>query len=738
MPHRWRWPGWAPPAALLVLGTLLYVPQLLPGRAPGGGDFANYVLPYSIYAGQAWAAGRWPPLWNPDVFMGVPYLANLQASTLYPPYLAFALAPAALALAWIQALHVGLAGAGMYLYGLYGARLGRPGATVAAVIFMVGPYLTAQMAHNNLLYALAWTPWLMLAVARCVERPRWWLVAPIALILSMVVLAGHPQMAYFTGLLTAMAAAGPIWRRARRQRWAKLVQALVPVGLGVALGLGLAAAQLVPSAELVGQSIRSRGVDQALATDSPLFLRGLAGAILPHYSSELTAEITGTSLGAAALVLAVFAVLTRWRSGFVRGWLLVGLVAIWAATGHTGRLYDLLYLVLPGLSLFRSPARVLVFTQVALALLAGLGTRVALVRVRTRNPGPVLAAGGLALAPPVAVALYEALGSPDPRWLRLLPPAPGPPARDLILTGAFVAAVAAALVAAAAVPRLRAALAPALFGRVLMDTWLATQPIYSRHATSAAAYSPVGGARQLLPPPGPGSRFVSLSATDAGLQANQGMARGWLDADGYDGGVLPLSSYIAFRKPLLPPGSTNRADYRLPFLTHQLYSLDRLREMGVANVITADGADPNPGPCPCLELGDSAAGVQIWRVPDPLGRAWLETGGSRLPQRVEWDRGEQVRVDVDAPDAGVLVLADTDYPGWRAEMDGRPLALERQAGLLRAVRVPAGHHAVLFIYDPNSVKVGYAISLISLAALILLCLLTARRSRRPWLSATRA
>jgi uncharacterized membrane protein YfhO len=120
-------------------------------------------------------------------------------------------------------------------------------------------------------------------------------------------------------------------------------------------------------------------------------------------------------------------------------------------------------------------------------------------------------------------------------------------------------------------------------------------------------------------------------------------------------------------------------------------------------------------------------------VPDPLGRAWLETGTSRLPQRVVFDRGEQVRVEVDAPDSGVLVLADTDYPGWRAELDGRQVALERHEGLLRAVRVPAGHHAVLFLYDPISVRAGYLITLTSLAALVLFCVLVARRSRPGWI-----
>jgi hypothetical protein len=709
--------------AVFLLGVLFYLRELLPGWAPPGGDFANYVLPYAVYMSQAWADGRWPPLWNPDVFMGVPYLANIQASTLYPPYLLLALLPPLVVLAWVQVLHVGLAGAGMYAYALRGARLGRAGAVVAAVVFMVGPFVTGQMARVNFLYALAWAPWLMLAVDRSLVAPRWWLAPVIAGLVGLVLLAGHPQAAYFTVILMAMAGLGPLWRSVRRRRWTPAAQGLSIIIVGGALGLGLAAAQLVPTAELVGQSIRSSGVDPGVAAESPLPLRGLFGTVLPHYSSQLPAEITGASLGAAALTLALLAVLTRWRSPFVRGWLLVGLISFWAATGHAGRLYDLLYQVLPGLNLFRVPARLLLFSTVSLALLAGMGTRAAPVLARLRKPAPVLAAAGLALLPAAVVVAYGAVGSPDQRWLRLLPRPPGPPAGDLVWQVALVAGVAVALIGAAARPRLRRALAPALVGLVLADTWLATQPIYSRQAVPAASYSAATGARQLVAPEA-GARYLSLSAGYAGLQPNQGMSGGWLSVDGYDGGVLPLSRYVAFRRPLLPPDSSNRSDYIFPFLTHKLYSLDRLQQTGAATVIAAEAEDPNGSDCPCLSPGEAAGGVRVWRVPDPLGRAWLETSRGRVPQRISLDRGERVEVQVEAAEPGLLVLADTDYPGWRAKLDGRPVRMERYEGLLRAVPMPAGHHVVSFAFEPASVRTGYAISLISLGILLLLAAVT--------------
>lgn len=716
----------------MLTGLLTYAGQLRPGWGPSGSDVVDYVYPYATYLASAWSHGRWPPLWNQDVFLGVPYLANIQAETLYPPNLLLAVLPVLPVLAWLEAIHVCVAGLGMYFFALRAARLGRPGAAVAALVFMIGPYLTGQMAHVDLLDAIAWAPWLMLAVDRNARRPRAWLAATIGALVALIVLGGHPQAAYFSLILGAIAGLGGLWPGLRARQWTHSLRAAGACAGGVCLGAGLAAAQLIPTAELVSQSIRSGGVSPAVAGDSPLFPRGLLGTLLPHYSSQLSPEIPGASLGAAPLALAALALVTRWRSTFVRGWLVVGLVGLWAATGHQGRLYDVLYHLVPGLSLFRVPARLLVFTTVALALLAGLGTRVALVMARARSPGPVLAAAALALVPSLSVGFYELAGSPDPRWLRLFPARPGPPAEDLLLAAAFICAIGGAILVARARPGLRTAVGPALVVLVLADTWLATQPIYSRHPLPAEAYAPTGGARSLLSAD-PSSRYLTLVATDAGLVPNQNLELGILNGEGYDGGVLPVQRYVAYRQPLLPPGSSNRPDFILAFLTDRIYSVDRLREMGVTSVVAVDGTDPNGGSCPCLVAGDARDGVRVWSVPEAPGRAWLESAGGRQPQVVVSDTGERVEVAVRAEQASLLVLADTDYPGWAAQIDGRPAAIERWNGLLRAVAVPAGEHRVVFTYSPHSVQAGYAVSLLSLLVLTwLLAARPARRLRRSW------
>ncbi|MBI5714314.1 MAG: hypothetical protein HZC38_12970, partial [Chloroflexi bacterium] len=47
------------------------------------GDTFFYFYPYWEYRAQSLLAGRLP-LWNPYIFMGVPFLANSQAGVFYP------------------------------------------------------------------------------------------------------------------------------------------------------------------------------------------------------------------------------------------------------------------------------------------------------------------------------------------------------------------------------------------------------------------------------------------------------------------------------------------------------------------------------------------------------------------------------------------------------------------------------------------------------------------------------
>ncbi len=88
-----------------------------------------------------------------------------------------------------------------------------------------------------------------------------------------------------------------------------------------------------------------------------------------------------------------------------------------------------------------------------------------------------------------------------------------------------------------------------------------------------------------------------------------------------------------------------------------------------------------------------------------------------LPQQVTRYDDHEVEIAVDAPRAGYLVLTDTFFPGWKAEVDGHASAILPANAAFRAVAVPPGRHTVTFGYRPASVVVGVGITLASLLGL---------------------
>jgi hypothetical protein len=75
------------------------------------------------------------------------------------------------------------------------------------------------------------------------------------------------------------------------------------------------------------------------------------------------------------------------------------------------------------------------------------------------------------------------------------------------------------------------------------------------------------------------------------------------------------------------------------------------------------------------------------------------------------------------------VLTDNHYPGWKAEVDGREVPVDRVDYLFRGVRVGAGAHTVEFRYEPLSWRIGWIVSLVALGGLILAVAVGWRRRR---------
>ena len=76
-------------------------------------------------------------------------------------------------------------------------------------------------------------------------------------------------------------------------------------------------------------------------------------------------------------------------------------------------------------------------------------------------------------------------------------------------------------------------------------------------------------------------------------------------------------------------------------------------------------------------------------------------------------------VAVDANRPAYLVLADPNYPGWRAAVDGQPAPLYQADYVFRAVPVPEGRHEVTFVFAPESARLGFILSGVTLALLLL-------------------
>lgn len=84
--------------------------------------------------------------------------------------------------------------------------------------------------------------------------------------------------------------------------------------------------------------------------------------------------------------------------------------------------------------------------------------------------------------------------------------------------------------------------------------------------------------------------------------------------------------------------------------------------------------------------------------------------------------------ETNTSDNSLLILTDNYYPGWKAYVDGRETKIYRANYTFRALVVPSGIHTVKFSYEPDSVKIGIAISLISMSLYLIFYII--RRSRK--------
>ncbi len=205
----------------LALATLAILwPLGLTNRVLAGVDALTYFTPYWAYRMAELRAGQ-VPLWNPYLFLGVPFLANPQAAVLYPLHWPLSWLRAEQALIWSALIHAWLAAGFTYTFGRRSLRLSRLAAWLAGLIFGLGGFTLARVENINQLNALAWLPallWLYDETTRAAgwrSRLRWG--AALAVAIALQLLAGHTQTAFVNmvglGLWAGWPVVVDVWKR---------------------------------------------------------------------------------------------------------------------------------------------------------------------------------------------------------------------------------------------------------------------------------------------------------------------------------------------------------------------------------------------------------------------------------------------------------------------------------------------------------------------------------------------
>ena len=758
------------PLVILLLALLILFHRLLLGEAFFWGLPALQFVPWRDYAFDLLRAGQLP-LWNPYNGAGAPLLANYQSALLYPLHWPGIVLPLAWSMSVTAVLHLFIAGWGMWRFA---SRLGLSslGAGMSALAFALSGYLVARLGTYPTITAAAWLPWLLWAASGLLtlRRPRD--AGYTALFTALLLLSGHAQTAWYTLLLVGAWGAwvaltprpSPSGRGEKSPtadhvpnqitggnvgtRPASSASAdnagvvptlrvrgffLLALAACILLGAGAAALQLLPTAELLGQSQRSGGVEEALALNFSYAPARALNLLSPNifgtpadgsYYTQGAYFEDAVYVGLIPLISALAAVILWGRRRaekpayvrFVPFWLIVVIIGFAFALGRYAPLFPFLYDNVPTFDLFQAPVRWHLWTVTGLSVLAGIGAaawgRTARLKRRARLAmvaciGAAVVLAGVSLATSgsnevvtiltrslAVTAVIGALAC----WLTQRQPDAGAPryglwtltvllvlAADLIYANwglnptapaAFFDAAEPAAEGRTYLPRAReeAIKFETFFRfddyRIAAERWpevraagLPNLNVIDR-APMLNNFEPllVGHHAELI-------ALVESSGSEALLEAaGVGGARAWLVDS-----ICWHTDIEALKAALVDPG------WQPSTQAHAL----------------GDGGCPD---------GTANAG-EVTALRDEVNA---------------------VQIDVNAARDAWLILADTDYPGWTATVDGDSAPIYRANLAFRAVQVAAGAHTVRFEYRP-----GWLLEAAFLTAISALGILVLFRAKSP-------
>ena len=784
-------------ALLALLGLLIVLlgPGLLSATRVLGdpmGDGSTQFYPWREFGYTEWRA-HGLPLWNPYVFLGMPFIATLQSAMFYPTNLLCLAMPAPIACNLSLLINLFLS---MFFTYLLGRMLGvsRMGSSLAAMTYALAAnhVFRVYQGHWSVIEVMPWVPCLTVCVEMIVRRGGWWFAALGGVAVAMQIFAGQPQIMYYSGLflgmyfLLRMFAVGE-----RPAEWRERGKRIGMFASMFAIGVALGAVQFIPAMELAVNSSRAERITLEWASTYALPPENLLQLLAPRifgpifhgqdasfpYWGRWNFWETSAYMGLVSLFFALGAMLC---SNYKR-WLpfaLPGAFFLLLALGPHAPLLRMLFGTVPGFDLFRVPARALAIVGLCAALMAGMGLDAFLLGARNRRRRLRGLITGFACALLIVAVLANATHGRAPEtwtsfvnycaakgerpYYRDLPAAPDAKFmrqswnvfRDDVTRSAAIACVAAILVLlpfrrtralrwVAGGIVLLAAADFLTFGRDFMVTFDPADRIWNKPTVQMiqrmSAQRPFRVSNQESWQRYSCDPIMYHIATVEGIEPNvPSRFHDFFALTQHEGLELQLTNYrLHMWHPLLSLVNLEYVVTRKqnPSPEAGEFDVKRLEDvMPRAFVLHNFIVVPQRNDA-LLELLKLDFRRVVMLEKSPAERVEPLRAEEPIPVFKRYDtRGAEIRVNLKS--AGLLVLSDIYYPGWVAKVDGRKTKIYRADYLLRAVVVPAGEHTVEFEYVCPAFGWGAAISVtgggivVGYAYYVLWELLMARRRKR--------
>ncbi|MFI5267003.1 MAG: YfhO family protein [Chloroflexota bacterium] len=662
---------------MLWIGVLAFFwPLVTPDQAGREyfvpGDFWLQVLPFHTFAAHQLAAGK-PALWDPYMFSGHPFQADIQTAVTYPIAAANEWLGGRgfgyLTLEWEAVVHFGLAA--MFTFLLVELLTGSvAGGLLGGVVFAFGGFLTSYPSQQlPVLESTVWLPLELYCLERAARSKGWaassrWVAAAGASV-GLAVLAGHPQ----TVLYLAYIGAAYFLFRIPWRAWWQAVWAVLPAA-------GLGAVQLLPSLQLFAMNQKGK-----------LAFSFAAGGLQPGDLAALALDQPNGGrilyVGLVPLALALTAIVLV-RNRQVVFWALVAVVGVLLSLGAYGPLFRLLFDYLPGWNLFRDQERAVVWFALAVAILAGYGVSAVAGRLSGR--------WGITLAVIVALSYGNLLWANGGTNLTTTPPRLD--AVDALLQPVL-----------ADKDIFRVRISEDSLGHNTGNLeglqFVSGDSPFELQAFKDWTEDELGGNRV------PEWQLLRLTNSHYVISSRE-LCSPCADSDGVR---LLASRDVPADARILESQRGASPPARRLYLYEVLFPLPRAFFFTRAQPVQNERQAVQQ-----LNVPDFDAGKTLL-LPAPVRATPTSDDNARLTADVTGYAPGFVDIHTTSDRLAYLYVSEVSYPGWQATVDGQPASLLVADGLFSALDMPPGDHHVVLRYVPKPFYIGAAISAATLLGL---------------------